>query len=77
MGSISPSPHTAALSRRQVLWLAAGAPALLRASSRRTNVLYVVSDDLNNAAGCYGHPVVKTPHMDRLARRGVIFDRAY
>ncbi|HBP60393.1 MAG TPA: hypothetical protein DD668_12500, partial [Alphaproteobacteria bacterium] len=27
--------------------------------------------------GAYGHPVVKTPHMDALAARGVRFDAAY
>jgi len=43
----------------------------------RWNVLHLVSDDLRNALGCYGNPVVRTPHLDRLAARALRFDRAY
>ncbi len=46
-------------------------------AAERLNVLLVMSDDLNNYIGCYGHPVVKTPNIDRLAERGVRFDQAY
>jgi uncharacterized sulfatase len=49
----------------------------LLAPMPRPNVLLVISDDLNTALGCYGHPLVKTPHVDSLAARGVRFDRAY
>lgn len=47
------------------------------AESRRPNVLFLMSDDLNNLLGCYGDPLAKTPNIDRLAARGVRFDRAY
>jgi iduronate 2-sulfatase len=45
--------------------------------SEKLNVLLVVSDDLCNRLGTYGHPLVKSPNLDRLAARGVRFDRAF
>ena len=43
----------------------------------RPNVLFIVSDDLAATLGCYGHALAKTPNLDALAKRGVLFGRAY
>ncbi|MFW2383575.1 MAG: sulfatase-like hydrolase/transferase, partial [Acidimicrobiales bacterium] len=42
------------------------------------NILIVMADQLApHFTGTYGHPLVRTPHIDALAERGVRFDNAY
>lgn len=48
-----------------------------RAGQKRKNVLFIIVEDLKAVMGCYGNDVVHTPHLDRLAARGMVFDRAY
>jgi uncharacterized sulfatase len=74
----TPAPRATALVAALVLLAAAPDAAGEQPAPRaRPNVLLIMADDLNNDLGTYGHPIVKTPHLDRLAKRGVRFDRAY
>jgi iduronate 2-sulfatase len=41
------------------------------------NVVFITVDDLRPALGCYGESQVITPHLDRLASRGIVFRRVY
>lgn len=43
----------------------------------KTNVLFLPVDDLRPQLHCYGHPLVRSPHIDSLAVRGTLFERAY
>jgi len=42
------------------------------------NILFIMCDQLRwDYLSCYGHPTLRTPNIDRLAQRGVRFDRAF
>jgi arylsulfatase A-like enzyme len=47
------------------------------AAEQRPNVLFIASDDMRPQLGCYGDPTVKSPNLDALAQRGMVFRRSY
>lgn len=76
------------MNRRTFLGMTAGAGAVAarisgsaaaqRGSDReRPNILYIIPHDLGPTLGCYGHPDVKTPNLDRLAAGGVRFSNHF
>ena len=75
--SLDEAIHAVQLDRRSLLGTAALAAAAvavpLQARARRKpNIILIVADDLGwGDLGCYGSALIKTPHIDALARRGV------
>ncbi len=50
----------------------------LTAGAGKPNILFIAIDDQNDWLGCLGgHPQVKTPHIDALAKRGTVFSNAH
>lgn len=45
--------------------------------SEKMNVLFIAVDDLRPELGCYGNQVVKSPNIDQLANKGILFTKAY
>ena len=45
--------------------------------TNRPNILFIPVDDLRPILGCYGNKIIKTPNIDRLAKRGIVFNKAY
>jgi arylsulfatase A-like enzyme len=59
------------------LLLAAAVSHAADAPARRPNVLFIAVDDLRPEFGAYGATYIKSPNLDRLAKSGVTFTRAY
>jgi arylsulfatase A-like enzyme len=56
---------------------AAASAADAQSSAGRFNVLCIISDDLRPELGCYGADYIRSPNIDALAERGMVFSRAY
>jgi iduronate 2-sulfatase len=46
-------------------------------ATERPNVLFIASDDMRPQLGCYGDTTVKSPNLDALAKRGMVFHHSY
>lgn len=70
----------ATLSRYLLLWFGLWLPAAAASDSPPAvrNILFLVADDLKaTTLGAYGDPIVQTPHLDRLASEGMLFQHGY
>lgn len=45
--------------------------------SSKMNILFIIADDLNCAIGAYGDSIAKTPNLDKLANKGVLFNNTH
>ncbi|MBL9186177.1 MAG: sulfatase [Opitutaceae bacterium] len=47
------------------------------ATASKPNILFILAEDIGPQLSCYGTPLVSTPHLDRLAARGVRYTNAF
>ncbi|MEW5725820.1 MAG: sulfatase [Thermodesulfobacteriota bacterium] len=85
------SPLKAPMTRRRALKLMGSAAALAGASAlglselapaqveeKKPNFIFILTDDHRwDMLGVMGHPWLETPHLDRLAKEGVLFENAF
>ena len=58
--------------------MAAPAVVAVESPNRHPNIVFLLTDDqCATALGCYGNPIIRTPHINALAETGVAFDRAF
>jgi choline-sulfatase len=61
-----------------ILASCSGINATNASTSKKPNILVIMSDEHNaGVTGCYGNKIVRTPNMDGLARRGIVFENCY
>ncbi|MCW1916860.1 sulfatase [Luteolibacter sp. GHJ8] len=52
-------------------------PAFIASAVARPNIVLFVTDDQSPIAGCYGSPLIRTPHLDQLAKEGTRFTEVF
>ncbi len=65
------------LFRQLLLLLVTLASVIQLSADERPNILWISCEDISPNLGCYGDPHAITPHLDKLARQGVRFSRAF
>src|SRR5687767_8408913 len=70
--------RTVTLTRRNLLLSMLTAPAALAAESSKPNIILCMADDQGWGDVAYrGHPVLKTPVLDEMAKNGLLLERFY
>ena len=60
-----------------IMPLSGGCSHQVVSEKQKPNILFIPVDDLRPELGCYGNDIIKTPNIDKLAKQGVVFTRAY
>jgi hypothetical protein len=47
------------------------------AGAARPNIVWLVAEDMSPHFGCYGEKTIETPNVDKLAKNGLLFERAF
>jgi arylsulfatase A-like enzyme len=64
--------------RRREFLASLAAPAFAAAQASPPNIVFIYADDLGwGDLGCYGHPTIRTPNLDRMAAEGARFTQFY
>jgi N-sulfoglucosamine sulfohydrolase len=71
------APHWTVHGVCLLLWAIGIVGLATRADAAARNVVLIVTDDQGTDAGCYGNPVIQTPHLDALAADGTRFSHAF
>ncbi|UCG49701.1 MAG: sulfatase [Phycisphaerales bacterium] len=45
--------------------------------TKRPNIVWIMAEDISTELGCYGHPGVKTPNLDNMAKQGIRYTNAF
>ena len=45
--------------------------------TNKPNIIWMIAEDLSPDLGCYGNKIVKTPHINKLAQQGIMFQNAH
>jgi len=70
----TPNPNPTATTSTSV---AVKPPKASSVKSKKPNLLFIMIDDLRPQLGCFGKSFMHSPHIDALANRGQLFERAY